>query len=128
MVFDNQGFKDHLVRFWYGFDHPPIADHEDARALAQHAFTLLLDDDDQEITAADYDAGIRAQPAAQPSAPLGITLVPVPQRADSPSKLFVQVHGEAHIDQPIGGGVPLHDDQRRDVRRARVERRRGGHR
>jgi hypothetical protein len=104
VVFDNQGFKDHLVRFWYGFDHPPIPDQEHARELAQHTFTVLLDDGSTRITEADYDAGIRPQPAAQPSAPFGITLVPIPQRADAPSRLFVQGHGAAHIDEPIGGG------------------------
>ena len=31
VVFDNQGFKDHLVRFWYGFDHPPIPGQEHAQ-------------------------------------------------------------------------------------------------
>ena len=56
------------------------------------------------MTEADYDAGIHAQPGAQPSAPFGITLVPVPQTATSPSKLFIQVHGESHVDTPIGGG------------------------
>lgn len=107
LIFDMQGFKEHLVRFWYGFDQPVDPDHpehEDARALAQHAFTLLLDDGTRKVTEADYDAGIKPQPAAQPSAPLGITLVPVPQTADSPSKLYIAVHGQALIDEPIGGG------------------------
>ncbi len=81
LIFDMQGFKEHLVRFWYGFDHPPIEGFEEARALAQHAFTVLLDDGTARVTEADYDAGIRAQPGAQPSAPFGITLVPVPQTA-----------------------------------------------
>ncbi len=106
LIFDMQGFKEHLVRFWYGFDHPPIPDHERARELAQHAFTLLLDDGAKVITAEDYQK-IPVQPAAQPAAPFGITLVPVPQGADSPSKLFVQGHGELHVDRPIGGGFRL---------------------
>ena len=35
-----EAFNQRLIRFWYGFDHPEIEGFEDARKLAQHAFTL----------------------------------------------------------------------------------------
>ena len=104
VVVNKKGWlKDHLIRFWYGFDQPEIVGQEEARALAQHAFTVLLDDDEPKVTAADYDAGLHVQKAAQPSAPFGITLVPVPSRPGAPTKLLVQLHGEMHVDEPIGG-------------------------
>src|SRR4051794_19007292 len=106
VVVNKKGWlEDHLIRFWYGFDQPEIEGQEEARALAQHAFTVLLDDDEPKVTAADYDAGLHAQRAAQPSAPLGITLVPVPSKVDAPTKLLIQIHGESHIDEPLGGDV-----------------------
>lgn len=102
-----ESFQQRLIRFWYGFDHPEIPGFEDARKLAQHAFTLLLDTGEERVKAADFDAPIPAQRPEEPPAPFALTLVPIPKTMGGKSKLFVQVHGQANIDENLGAGFHL---------------------
>ncbi|MFZ4576512.1 MAG: hypothetical protein ACOYN0_19170, partial [Phycisphaerales bacterium] len=55
VLLERESFKRRLIRFWYGFDHPDILELPEARALAQHAFTLLLNAGEQKFEAADFD-------------------------------------------------------------------------
>lgn len=104
IIFKNEAFKQRLIRFWYGFDHPPIPQFADAQALAQHAFTLLLDNGERRIKAEDFDAALKPQPPEEPPSPLAFTVVPVPKAMGGKSKLFVQVHGQSNIEEYLGGG------------------------
>src|SRR5262245_38897008 len=76
-VFESEAFKRRLIRFWYGFDHPPIPQFPEAHALAQHAFTLLLDKGERRIKPEDFDAALKPQPPEEPASPLAITFVPI---------------------------------------------------
>lgn len=107
LILEMDAFKRRLIRFWYGFDHPPIEAFPEARALAQHAFTLLLDAGEQRIAPEDFDAAIGEQPPEEPPAPLAITFVPVPQTMGGTSRLYVQVHGQADIREKLGRGFEL---------------------
>jgi len=102
-----ESFQQRLIRFWYGFDHPEIPGFEDARKLAQHAFTLLIDIGEERVKASDFDAPIPAQPPEEPPAPFALTLVPISKTLGGKSKLFVQVHGQANIDENLGAGLHL---------------------
>jgi hypothetical protein len=109
-----EAFNQRLIRFWYGFDHPEIEGFEDARKLAQHAFTLLIDNGEGrtpyrsgKIEAADFLAGVKEQEPEEPPAPFALTLVPIPITMGGKSKLYVQVHGQANIDEELGGGFHL---------------------
>ncbi|MBC7924822.1 MAG: hypothetical protein H7039_04125, partial [Bryobacteraceae bacterium] len=81
VILKSESFSQRLIRFWYGFDHPPILEFPEAQALAQHAFTLLLNNGESRIAATDFDAGIRPQPLEVPASPLAFTLVPIPKTA-----------------------------------------------
>ena len=107
VVFKRDSFNRRLIRFWYGFDHPPIPELAEARRLAQHAFTLLLDSGEERFSSDDLLAPLKPQPAEEPPAPLALTLVPVPKAAAGKSKLYVQVHGQANIDEDLGAGFHL---------------------
>ena len=100
-------FKRRLIRFWYGFDHPPIAQFPEAQALAQHAFTLLLDSGDRRIKPEDFDAAVKPQPPEESPSPLAITLVPIPKTMGGKSKLFLQVHGQIDHEEELLKGLTL---------------------
>lgn len=109
-----EAFNQRLIRFWYGFDHPEIEGFEDARKLAQHAFTLLIDNGEGrtpyrsgKIEADAFLAGVKEQEPEEPPAPFALTLVPIPITMGGKSKLYVQVHGQANIDEELGGGFHL---------------------
>ncbi|MFZ4573785.1 MAG: DUF6603 domain-containing protein, partial [Phycisphaerales bacterium] len=57
--------------------------------------------------AADFDKPLRDQQPGEPPAPLAITLVPVPATETTPSKLYVQVRGQADINEDLGEGFRL---------------------
>ena len=104
VIFKHPYFKQHPIRFWYGFDDPPIPGFEDARKLAQKAFTILIDTGLDRIAPEDFDRALKPQGPNEKPGSLAFSLVPLTGASAENHKLYLQVHGQSEIDEAIGGG------------------------
>jgi hypothetical protein len=93
---------------WYGFDHPQIAGFENARTLAQKAFTALFAAPPQPFTVGAFSK-ILPQRDEAPPALLAITLVPVPKALDPEGKgqIYIQGEGNWASESEVGDGFKL---------------------
>ena len=117
----NQAFQDRLIRFWYGFDHPPDprpGGRPGARPARLHPAARRRREKATRITsseASDFDAPIR--PAARGTAgAVRNHARSDPAAMGGKSKFFVQGHGRP-TSTKHRRGFPLNADQRRELRR-----------